>query len=154
MYGYTQTRQCHVVWAFYHDRQMSLSGFKGARGRCFPHISKETFCWLFALIIFIRILLGSNTCQQSLTGRKTKVKQINLSLFYFLRCTVVLMVCQLIDELGVRRLLFWWWIHQAEMPNSDWFLLGEWEPQASEVLDILFGTCTVCEDFVTVDCGE
>lgn len=96
----------HVVWAFYHDRQMSLSGFKGARDRCFPHISKETFCWLFALIIFIRILLGSNTCQQSLTGRKTKVKQINLSLFYFLRCTVVLMVCQLIDELGVRRLLF------------------------------------------------
>lgn len=74
-----------ILWACYHIRQMSLSGFKGARDRCFPHISKETFCWLFALIIFIRILLGSNTCHWSLTGRKTKVKRISLRIFFFLR---------------------------------------------------------------------
>ncbi len=41
------------------DRCLSL-GFKGARDRCFPRISKETFYWLFALIIF-RILLDSNS---------------------------------------------------------------------------------------------
>lgn len=60
--------------------------FQRCQRQMFPRqISKETFCWLFALIIF-RIILVSNTCQQSLAGRKTEVNSVNLSLFYFLSC--------------------------------------------------------------------
>lgn len=97
------------------DRCLSLVS-KVPETDVFPQISKETFCWLFALIIF-RILLGSNTCQQSLTGRKTRVKGISLSLFYFLRCSA--------EDWSIN-----WLVRCQKMGTS-----------SLKVLDMLFAAC-------------
>ena len=54
--------QCTYMYVFMcfgfvsNTRQMSLSGFKGAGDRCFPGISKQTFCWRFALDHFEDII--------------------------------------------------------------------------------------------------
>lgn len=99
----------HTLWACYHIRQMSLSGFKGARDRCFPSNFKGDILLAFRLDHFSGKLLCSNTCHQSLTGRKTRVKWISLSLFYFLRCSVedwsihwLLVRCQKMGTSGLK----------------------------------------------------